>query len=141
MECNKAERVSLVIDGMKFSDIKEFYLEMEQLLTKDLLWRTGRNMDAFHDFLRGGFGVHEYGQGIDFLWIHAEKIRADFGYEATELYWQEILNKCHPSNQLQIAQKVKAAKNKQGETLFDMIVQQILCKTSVYQHSLVLDWN
>lgn len=132
------KRISLVIDGMKFSNIKEFYLEMEHLLTKDLTWQTGKNMDAFHDLLRGGFGVHEYGQGIDFLWIHAAKSRADFGYEATALYWEEILNKCHPSNRLQIAQKVKAAKNKQGQTLFDMIVQEILYKESVYQHTLIL---
>ncbi len=30
-------------------------------------------MDAFHDLLRGGFGVHEYGEGIEFYWVHAKK--------------------------------------------------------------------
>ncbi len=102
------ERISLVIDGMKFSDIKEFYAEMERLLTKDLAWQTGRNMDAFHDLLRGGFGVYEYGQGVDFVWIHAAKSREDFGYEATVLYWEDILKKCHPSNRLQVMQPNKS---------------------------------
>ena len=63
----------IVIDGSRFSDIGGFYDEMEHILTKDLSWRTGRNMDAFHDLLRGGFGVFEYGESVDFFWIHSEK--------------------------------------------------------------------
>ena len=66
----------IVIDGSRFSDIGGFYDEMEHILTKDLSWRTGRNMDAFHDLLRGGFGVFEYGESVDFFWIHSEKSSA-----------------------------------------------------------------
>ena len=75
----------IVIDGSRFSDIGGFYDEMEHILTKDLSWRTGRNMDAFHDLLRGGFGVFEYGESVDFFWIHSEKSRQEFGFDATAL--------------------------------------------------------
>ena len=53
--------IKITIDGNNFVDLDGFFDEMERLLTKDLDWRTGHNFDAFHDLLRGGFGVHEYG--------------------------------------------------------------------------------
>lgn len=37
---------------------------MDKVLTKGLTWRIGHNFDAFNDLLRGGFGVHEYGEPI-----------------------------------------------------------------------------
>lgn len=39
----------VVIDGNEFSDLEGFYTEMDKLLTKDLGWKTGHNMDAFND--------------------------------------------------------------------------------------------
>ena len=128
--------LEIIIDGAKFSTMDEFYEEMERLLTRDLSWRTGRNMDAFHDLLRGGFGVHAYGEGVDFLWLHADKSRRDFGYDATARYWEAILKRCHPVNRPKIQEKVKAAQDHTGPTLFDIISEQILCKNSVYAHTL-----
>lgn len=133
------ERKKITIDGMHFSTLEEFYDEIDRLLTKDLTWKTGRSMDAFHDLLRGGFGVHEYGEGLDFYWLHAEKSRRDFGYEATALYWENILKRCHPSNRERVAAKLEAAKNQAGETLFDIIVKEILDKKCVYDHTLTFD--
>jgi len=63
-------RRTIVIDGNKFDDIEGFYYEMDSLLTKDLNWKTGHNFDAFNDLLRGGFGVHEYGEPILLSWIN-----------------------------------------------------------------------
>lgn len=119
------ERMKIVIDGEHFSTIEEFYDEMDKLLTKDLDWKTGHNLDAFNDLLRGGFGVHKYGQPLDILWIHADKSRNDLGYPATELYLQKILEKCHPSNRNRISEKIAACKNHQGPTLFDQIIEII----------------
>ena len=67
----------IVIDGNSFSNMKEFYDEMERLLTKGLSWKPGRNLNAFNDLLRGGFGVHEYEEELIIDWIHAEKSRRD----------------------------------------------------------------
>lgn len=49
----------IVIDGNNFHDMLTFYDEVERVLTKDLNFSIGRNLDAFNDVLRGGFGVHD----------------------------------------------------------------------------------
>lgn len=128
--------MKIIIDGRRFSTIGEFYDEMERLLTRGLTWKTGRNMDAFHDLLRGGFGVHAYGESVEFVWLHAEKSRRDFGYEATVRYWEAVLQRCHPVNRPMMQAKVEAARNQTEPTLFDIITGEILCKTSVYDHTL-----
>lgn len=129
----------ITIDGTHFSTIDEFYNEIDKLLTRNLSWKTGHNMDAFHDLLRGGFGVHEIGERIEFYWVHSNKSRQDFGYEATALYWERILQRCHPTNYQKIALKINAAQNHEGETLFDIIIGEILDKRDWYDHILILD--
>lgn len=96
------ERVQIVIDGEKFSTLEEFYDEMDCLLTRNLSWSTGHNLDAFNDLLRGGFGLHEYGQGLDIRWINAAKSRRDFGYFRNR------------------------REQEKGQTLFDLLVEIIL---------------
>lgn len=130
--------IKITIDGNNFDDLDGFFDEMERLLTKDLSWRTGHNFDAFHDLLRGGFGVHDYGEAIDFTWINSEKSREDLGFEATKLYYEKLLKKCHPTNRETISQKITAAENREGKTLFDIIIEDINDKSSVYDHMLEL---
>lgn len=55
------------IDGNNFSTLKGFYDEVERKLTKNLDWNIGRNLDAFNDVLRGGFGVYEYEEPFKLL--------------------------------------------------------------------------
>ena len=117
---------NIVIDGDKFSDLEGFYSEIDKLLTKDLEWKTGHNMNAFNDLLRGGFGAHEYGESIHIKWIHFAKSRQDLGYDATKIYYQEILKKCHPSNRENIEKKLQEVKNCKGKTILDIIIDIIL---------------
>ncbi len=131
--------IKITIDGERFSTMDEFYDEMERLLTKGLSWRTGHNLNAFHDLLRGGFGVHEYGEAVDFLWINAKKSKEDFGYETTAAYWEKVLEKCHPVNREQVRKKIEAAKRGEGKTLFDMITDDIRLEDSVYRHTLTIE--
>ncbi len=128
----------ITIDGNAFSTLDEFYDEMARLLTRDLTWRPGHNMDALHDLLRGGFGVHEVGESIEFCWTHAGKSRRDFGYGATAAYWEKLLQKCHPTNRAGIMQKLEAAQKHEGPTLFDIITGEILDKEDWYDHRLEL---
>ena len=51
---------TITIHGDKFSDLETFYDEIDNVLTKDLNWQTGHNLNAFNDLRRGGFGVYEY---------------------------------------------------------------------------------
>ena len=69
----------LTIDGNNFSDLEGFYNEIDKILTKDLDWETGHNLDAYNDLLRGGFGVHEYGEPIVLKWLNYEKSKRELG--------------------------------------------------------------
>jgi RNAse (barnase) inhibitor barstar len=75
---NKKE---LFIDASKFDNIKEFYIEVEYIFTKDLDWKTGRNLDSFDDLLEGGFGVHEYDEPIKIIWLNTPKSKIDLGLD------------------------------------------------------------
>jgi len=119
------EPLKIVLDGAKFSNMEEFFAEMERLLTKDPDGRPGRSLDAFNDLLRGGFGVHAYGQGLEIQWVRSEKSRQDLGYPETALYWERALKRCHPSNQKTIQNRIEAARRGEGKTLFDLIVDII----------------
>ena len=43
----------IIINGDNFADLESFYVEIDRVLTKDLDWETGHNLDAFNDLLRG----------------------------------------------------------------------------------------
>lgn len=70
-------RRELVIDGNLFSNMDEFYDEIDCVLTKGLDWKTGHNLNAFNDLLRGGFGVHDYEEPIVLVWKNSHKSRHD----------------------------------------------------------------
>ena len=61
---------TFILDGNRFDDLEGFYCEIDRLLTKDLTWKTGHNLNAYNDLLRGGFGVHEYGEPIIIKWLN-----------------------------------------------------------------------
>ena len=64
-----------IIDGCDFSTPKEFYEKMESVFTFGLKWKVGRNLDAFTDILRGGFGQHKYGNLVNIKWINMRSSR------------------------------------------------------------------
>ena len=80
------------MDGDKFSDARGFYEEMARLLTKDTDFVPGKKPDALNDLLRGGFGVHAYGEPIVIRWKNAEKSRAELGADM-ELFCRIIEDK------------------------------------------------
>jgi RNAse (barnase) inhibitor barstar len=69
----------IIIDGDSFSDMETFYCEIDSVLTKDLDWKTGHNLNAFNDLLRGGFGIHDYEEAIRLIWINFAKSKRDLG--------------------------------------------------------------
>lgn len=73
----------ITIDGSKFDNIEGFYIEVDRVLTKDLEWQTGHNLNAFNDLLYGGFGVHEYGEPITIIWKNTSKSKVDLGHDST----------------------------------------------------------
>jgi len=61
------KRKRIEIDGRNFSNLKDFYDEVEQKFTFNLGWKIGRNLDAFNDIMRGGFDIFDYGEDIEII--------------------------------------------------------------------------
>lgn len=88
-------REVFTIDGCRFSNMAGFYDEVEQVFTCGLDWKIGRNLDAFNDILRGGFGRHEYGQPIRIQWLAYEKSVRNLGKEMMDTITEIILDTDH----------------------------------------------
>ena len=67
------------IDGDDFSTLEEFYDEISRVLIPGVYW--GRNLDAFNDILRGGFGTPD--DGFTLRWKRHEVSRQRLGYART----------------------------------------------------------
>ncbi len=114
---------AITLDGNNFADLAGFYDEVERNLTKGLDWKIGRNLDAYNDVLRGGFGVLEYQEPFTLTWINSEKSKTDLGWNATIPYLEKMLTTCHPDNIPHVEETIAHAKNGEGSTLFDDIVE------------------
>lgn len=84
---------TFLLDGNNFSSMEGFYDEIDKLLTKNLQWKTGHNLNAFNDLLRGGFGVHDYSEPITIKWINYSKSKKDL-VDETVLMLLEIMLNC-----------------------------------------------
>lgn len=78
------DKKTIIINGENFSELATFYLETDKVLSKDLDWQTGHNLDAFSDLLEGGFGVHEYKEPIKLVWKDFSKSKQDLGKKLAE---------------------------------------------------------
>ena len=70
----------LVLDGARIHDLESFYDEVERVMTRGARW--GRNLDAFHDILRGGFGTPD--GGFVLVWQDSLSSQAALGSELFE---------------------------------------------------------
>ena len=118
-------KIEVIIDGMAFSNLSEFYDEIEAKLTRDLNWRIGRNLNAFNDVLRGGFGVGADDDQLTIIWVNSEKSRSDLGFDETVKYLKANLLTCHPTNVSKVEQEIALAEDQKGYTLFDTIISII----------------
>ena len=89
------QRQKFTIDGRRFSNMAGFYDEVERVFTSGLDWKIGRNLNAFNDILRGGFGRHEYGQPIHIQWLAYEKSVRNLGKETMDTIVEIILDTDH----------------------------------------------
>lgn len=118
----------ITINGKNFSDLAGFYDEIERVLTKNLGWRIGRNLDAFEDILYGtGYGVFEVTDTIKLVWENFSKSQQDLGLEETRTYYdRKISNKnFEPDNRSYFKEKLKELNLKKGKTLCEIIVEII----------------
>jgi RNAse (barnase) inhibitor barstar len=85
----------IIINGDNFSDLESFYDEIDRVLTKDLEWETGHNLDAFNDLLRGGFGVYGYFEPVKIVWTKISESKKKLGRELTDTLLEIITDHDH----------------------------------------------
>ncbi|HKU06614.1 MAG TPA: barstar family protein [Bradyrhizobium sp.] len=109
------------IDGNKFDDLEAFYDHITQVLIPGSEW--GRNLDAFNDILRGGFGTPE--DGFVVRWKNSGRSREKLGYPETVRYIEQKLSRCHPENRECVRKDLLLAQQRKGQTLFEILTDII----------------
>jgi RNAse (barnase) inhibitor barstar len=115
------QKAVLTIDGARFHDLDGFYDEVSTQLIPGADW--GRNLDAFNDILRGGFGTPQ--GGFILTWVNAQISRATLGHAETARWLETNKLRCHPENVPRVEEKLARARRGEGETLFDILVDII----------------
>jgi RNAse (barnase) inhibitor barstar len=137
------DKRTYIIDGNHFDDLDGFYDEISRVLIPGELW--GRNLDAFNDILRGGFGTPE--EGFILIWKNSARSRRMLSYDETIKFLElghgttkrsltpDKLKKQYPSDKDWSRQKLREylyymdelayARARQGPTMFDRIVDLI----------------
>ena len=110
-----------VIDGKNFTTLEEFYEEISNNLIPGAGW--GKNLDAFHDILRGGFGTPD--EGFVLRWKNAALSRERLGYPETIRQLRKRLQHCHPTNRPAVQAELEMAQRGQGNTVFDWLTDII----------------
>lgn len=109
------------IDGDAFDDLDGLYDEVSRKLIPGTWW--GRNLDGLDDVLDGGFGTPE--EGFVLIWKNSERSRQRLGYDETVKHLKLMLKHCHPSNREEVGRRLAAAERREGETVFDWLVDII----------------
>lgn len=110
------------IDGNNFSDLEGFYTEFHiKVLKGQATW--GKNLDAFNDVLSGGFGTPA--EGFVLVWDNSEISKDMLGWPETIKFIEQKLTTCHPSNVEHVGKDLEDAKNHQGQTLFEILIDII----------------
>jgi len=109
------------IDGSRFSTLEGFYDEISRVIIPGAEW--GRNLNAFNDILRGGFGTPE--GGFVLRWNNSALSRERLSYTETARQLELSLKRCHPANREHAAQALNDAKQGKGSTVFDWLVEII----------------
>jgi len=109
------------IDGNRFSTLEEFYEEVSRVLIPGAEW--GHNLNAFNDILRGGFGTPE--GGFILRWRNSKLSQERLGMAETVRQLEKRLDCCHPSNRDHVSADLDAARNGQGSTVFDWLIEII----------------
>jgi hypothetical protein len=116
-----APKQELHIDGYEFSTLEEFYEHVSVRIIPGAEW--GKNLHAFNDILRGGFGTPE--EGFILCWDNHDISKRDLGYDETVRQLRKSLERCHPSNTASVENDLAEALRREGPTVFDWLVEII----------------
>ncbi len=100
--------------------MEEFYDEIDRVMS---LAPWGRNLNAFNDILRGGFGTPA--EGFVIRWNNHGISKERLGYTETIRQIESQLERCHPANRASMSKDLENAKAHNGTTVFDWLVEVI----------------
>lgn len=109
------------IDGMDFTSLEGFFDEVSNKWIPNAAW--GRNLDAFNDILRGGFGTPR--EGFILRWMNSNLSRERLGYLETICQLQSRLANCHADNRAHVAEDLARAEAHEDRTVFDWLVEVV----------------
>ncbi|GGP72286.1 barstar family protein [Streptomyces sindenensis] len=110
-----------VVDGRRIRTLEDFWLVMGEAVNGPGGY-FGRGLDSFADCLRGGFGTPEDDDFAVDWHDHVESARA-LGYAETVRHLEIRLSRCHPANRPSVAEELAAARDGEGPTVFDRLVE------------------
>jgi RNAse (barnase) inhibitor barstar len=109
------------IDGSRFNDLAGL---AEEFSTQALVGnRWHGNLDALNDILRGGFGTPK--GGFTLRWLNSTLSAERLGYGEMITWLESIRKSAHPSNWQSIEKRLEAARRREGQTMFDMLIEII----------------
>src|SRR5271165_191476 len=123
------------IDGNNFSDFEGFISEFNIKVFGDRETWNG-DLDQLNDMLRGGFGTPSSNESFIIRWKNSEKSKSELGHEAMRQRLIALKDEVHPSNVQSWQHRIDLAARKQGQTLFEQIVDIILKHRNI---NLILD--
>jgi RNAse (barnase) inhibitor barstar len=109
-----------VLEGSRIDSLERFYDEYAEHVIAPHMY-FGRNLDAFRDTLKGGFGTPD--DGFIIRWKDSEVSRGNLGYPATIRYLEQKLQWCHPENREFVKSEIEDAKHGVGPTVFDTLLR------------------
>jgi len=109
------------IDGSRFSTLEGFFEEVGSVLVPGCNW--GRNLDAFNDILRGGYGTPDGGYILK--WKNSNLSRERLGYAETVRQLEHRLQHCYPSNLNRVSNDLANARSNIGPTVFEWLIEII----------------
>jgi RNAse (barnase) inhibitor barstar len=110
------------IIGTDVSSLDQFFEEISIKLVPGADW--GKNLDAFNDVLRGGFGTP--GGGFVLRWNNSDISREWLGYPETVRQLGLRLQTCNRLSRKTVLEQLKLAESESGDTVFDWLVDIIL---------------
>ncbi|KQT33837.1 ribonuclease inhibitor [Chryseobacterium sp. Leaf405] len=124
---NNNTKKMTVINGSHFSNMEGFYEEVSRLFMKDEDWKVG-TLDGFDDIL--------YGVETDITWKDSLKSKEDLGVDLTKEFYENKIRQGKPFNVELIQQKLDELINKNGQTLFEILIEIIESHKNI---TLILD--
>lgn len=111
---------TIIIDGACFTSLEEFFTHFQSLALNGV-W--GRNLDAFNDVLRGGFGTPD--GGFTLVWKNHLLSKERLGFSETQEVLKRRLRTCHPCNVEAVKADLAKAEHGEGGTVFDWLLDII----------------